>query len=1053
MPKWTAEQTQAIEQEGTNILVSAGAGSGKTAVLSERALRKVQEGVNIDEILILTFTKAAAYEMMIRIRDKIAKNGFTEQVNRIDKTYITTFDSFALSIVKKYHDRMNLKENVSIIDEHAISLVKEEMLDKLFDEYYQQQDPAFLNLITNFSLRDDKEIKQYILAINDKLDLKYDKKDYLTSYLEVYFDPKRIDQGIIEYERLLKNVIQEIASVLKDLELALDGDSYYQFLEVLAPLFHAECYEDIKCSLDIKLPRLPKNSDNQLKKNKERIKQYLEELSSMCLFENRDEMIKDYCSTKNDIQIIIELIQKLEDQIWHYKNEMNAFEFVDISKLAIDLVVQYPDIRAELKNYFKEIMIDEYQDTSDLQEQFIHLIENHNTYMVGDIKQSIYRFRNANPLIFKQKYDLYSKKVGGIKIDLNKNFRSRKEVLDNINIFFDAIMDDDFGGADYQASHRMVFGNHAYLQEGLTTQDYNIRILNYSIEKDSIYKKYTKDEIEAFTIASDIQKKIKEKYQVFDKDTGVLRDIQYSDFVILMDRSSKFTLYKKIFEYMNIPLTILRDENIMDQNEVYLIRNILKLIECLEAKDFGNRFQYCFVSIARSYLYSYPDQEIFHIVQKQLYFETEIIQKIQKIVNMISTMNLSNLISIIIEEFEFSKKLITFGNVQMGISVLEYFLDLASNLQELGYDYHRFIVYLDYIIDSGKAIKIPVSIMDKNSCQIMTIHKSKGLEYPICYYSGLSLSFNISDLKEKVLFDSEYGIVIPSFQNGYQDTFYKLLLKKKYMKEEISEKIRLFYVALTRCKEQMIVVANLEEQESYLNDGFVSSSEREQYRSFLDILKSIYEILEPYILPVSLDQVPLSQDYKILNTDKVFEKIDPVFFNVSEYSHDKEILVEKTHFSKSTHSLLTKEQKDNMSFGIRIHELLEMIDFKNPQVESLDISSFEKKLILSFLEQPFLSNIQEANVLKEYEFYMIDDSHQEKHGIIDLMLEYETHIDIIDYKLKYIEDLEYLEQLKGYQKYIEQKTKKKSYIYLYSIMDQKWKQIDEIVDMRSGKTR
>ena len=211
------------------------------------------------------------------------------------------------------------------------------------------------------------------------MDLKYDKKDYLASYLEVYFDPKRIDQGIIEYERLLKNVIQEIASVLKDLELALDGDSYYQFLEVLAPLFHAECYEDIKCSLDIKLPRLPKNSDNQLKKNKERIKQYLEELSSMCLFENRDEMIKDYCSTKNDIQIIIELIQKLDDQIWHYKNEMNAFEFVDISKLAIDLVVQYPDIREELKNYFKEIMIDEYQDTSDLQEQFIHLIENHNT--------------------------------------------------------------------------------------------------------------------------------------------------------------------------------------------------------------------------------------------------------------------------------------------------------------------------------------------------------------------------------------------------------------------------------------------------------------------------------------------------------------------------------------------------------------------------------------------------------------------------------------------------------------------------------------------------
>lgn len=1043
MPRWTEEQQQAIELEGTNILVSAGAGSGKTAVLSERALRKVKEGVNIDEVLILTFTKAAAYEMMLRIRDKIQKNGFTEQVNRIDKAYITTFDSFALSIVKKYHDRLNLKKDVSIIDENAISLVKKQNLDDIFDDYYRSNDSTFLKLITDFSLRDDKEIKQYILDINNKLDLKYDKNDYLDSYLKEFYSLENVTKKKNEYELLLKNIITKIETLLKDLELSLDGDSYVDFLEVLAPLLNSKTYDEIKNNLDIKLPRLPKNSSDELKKVKDDIKQYLDELSDMCVFESSNKMIADYLSTNDYIKVIIDIIKKLDERIIDYKNNHNSFEFVDISKLAIDLVVKYPAIKDELKNYFNEIMIDEYQDTSDLQEQFIQLIENNNTYMVGDIKQSIYRFRNANPFIFKQKYDNYTKESGGKKIDLNKNFRSRKEVLDNINLLFDSVMDDDFGGANYQESHRMVFGNQTYINEGKTDQNYNINVYNYQIEKDSEYKKYTKDEIEAFIIANDIKKKIEEQYQIFDKDTCILRDIKYSDFVILMDRSSKFTLYKRIFEYMKIPLTILRDENIMDQNEVYLIRNLLKLIECLETKNYENSFRYSFVSIARSYLFSYPDKEIFHIVNNNLYFENEIIKKAEKIVTLLPKLSLKEVISNLIDEFEISQKIITVGNVQMGISVLEYFLNLADNLQNLGYDYHKFIIYLDDIIDSGKEIKIPVSVSDNDSCQIMTIHKSKGLEYPICYYSGLSASFNVSDLKEKVLFDNEYGIITPCFTNGYQDTFYKLLLKKKYMKEEISEKIRLFYVALTRCKEQMIIISNLDEQDSNLINGLVSSARREQYRSFLDILKSIYEIVEDYIVPISLEDIPISHDYRILNTNKSFKNQSSTSLEVSEYTKNETTIIEHTHFSKTIHELISKDTKRNMEFGTKIHELLEVIDFKNIELAQLNISDFEKKSITAFLSQPILKNIKDANILKEYEFYMIDDYNIERHGIIDLMLEYDDHIDIIDYKLKYIEDLEYLNQLKGYKNYIEKKTNKQVNIYLYSILNNVLKQIDE----------
>lgn len=1041
MPNWTREQKKAIELEGSNILVSAGAGSGKTAVLSERALRKVKEGINIDEILILTFTKAAAYEMMLRIRDKLQKNGLIDQVNRIDKAYITTFDSFALSIVMKYHDRLNLKKEVTIIDEHAIAFLKKEALDQIFDDYYWNKDSSFLDLITDFSLRDDKEIKQYILSISDKMDLRYDKEKFLNEYIENFYNQEMTNRRVVEYEKILFEKIKQIEYLLKEIELSIDGEYYQKFLGVISPLLEASNYNEIKERLDIQLPRLPKGSDSIIKTQKESIKKRIEELVEMCSFENKEQMIMDYHDTKNNIEVIIHIIQKLDSEIQKYKYKYNSFEFIDISKLAIQLVEQYPDIRKELTKYFNEIMIDEYQDTSDLQEQFIRLIENNNVYMVGDMKQSIYRFRNANPEIFKQKYDTYAKGKDGIKIDLNKNFRSRKEVLDNINELFDSIMEDDFGGANYQESHRMVFGNTSYLEEGFTNQDYNINILSYTLEKDSIYQNYTKDEIEAFTIAKDIQKKITSKYQVLDKNTGKLRDIQYNDFVILMDRSSKFTLYKKIFEYFQIPLTILKDENIMNQNEVYLINNILKLIECVEKKEDNNRFRYCFVSIARSYLYSYTDQEIFHIINHHQYFETEIIQKIQKIVSKISIMNLQEIISSIIEEFCFTEKMITVGNIQTGLAVLDYFIELAGNLQKLDYDYHRFISYLDYIVEQGKEIKIPVSISDNNSCQIMTIHKSKGLEYPICYYCGLSLSFNVSDLKEKILFDSDYGIITPNFKNGYQDTFYKILLKKKYIGEEISEKIRLFYVALTRCKEQMILVANLEEQENIFLEDLVPTSEKEQYRSFIDMLESIYPRIESYIIPISLEELNLSHNYKILNTDKIFEEIDTKPITVSEYQQEESIIIESDHFSKKVHELLSSDQKRNIELGIRIHELLEQIDLKNPKLDSLNISEFEKNTIQKFLEQPLLSDIKKAKILKEYEFYTLDENNQEKHGIIDLILEYREHIDIIDYKLKGVEDPLYIEQLKGYQDYIEKKAKKRVQIYLYSILEQHLKKI------------
>lgn len=234
-PRWTKEQQEAIDKEGMNIIVSAGAGSGKTAVLSERALRKVSSGVDVDRLLILTFTKAAAYEMMIRIRDKIKAAGLVDQVEKIERAYITTFDSFALSVVKKYHSVLNISSQVRIIDASVISMVKKEFLNEIFEELYVSQDSKFYHLIRDFCMKDDQELKDSILKLNEKLDMKYDKKEYLDTYLE-RFREEKLEKDIVLFEQQLKGELKRVEPELEKIRLEVDGDFFGKILDVLNPL-------------------------------------------------------------------------------------------------------------------------------------------------------------------------------------------------------------------------------------------------------------------------------------------------------------------------------------------------------------------------------------------------------------------------------------------------------------------------------------------------------------------------------------------------------------------------------------------------------------------------------------------------------------------------------------------------------------------------------------------------------------------------------------------------------------------------------------------------
>ena len=1034
---WTDEQWEAIYEENKNIIVSAGAGSGKTAVLTERVIRKLKDGIDVNRLLILTFTKAAAGEMADRIRQKIKKiPELREQLDLLDTAYITTFDSFALSVVKKYHYLLNVSSNIGIIDSSVIALEKERVMDQIFLSYYEEEDPQFLQMIRTFCTKDDTEIKHSILRISNQLDLLSDKVSYLKEYLDQYYNEERLEENVCEFFSLIQEKISFIFRMVEDIFLY---DSEYAVIleESLAMLKEIKRYDDIGSHLNIKMPSAPRGSDSELKNLKAKISDTLKEIKKLAVYKNEEEIIQTLKSTYDTVQIIIEIILKFTEQMMAYKQEKGTYEFNDIAIMAIEVVKNHQEVREELRDYFQEIMIDEYQDTNDLQEEFISMISHHNVYMVGDIKQSIYRFRNANPYIFKNKYDSYSKSDLDKKIDLNKNFRSRKEVLENINTIFTLIMGEELGGANYLESHQMIFGNGVYLKEDAKCS-HEMEIVRYPYDKEI---GFNRDEIEAFIVARDILDKVNHGYLVLDKNSGNLRKVCYNDFAIIMDRATTFDLYKKIFGFLGIPITILKNEKMNDEADLLLIGNIIRLILKISVKEIDTEFKYLFVSIARSFLFSLDDEVIFDYFLNHTYLESEIYQKCLELSKTLAYTTSHQLIDEIIERFSFYEKYITIGNIHNGIVKLSKIREIATNLEDLGYSVWDFSDYLSSLKESGIEMQYEVGDHGATSVKLMTIHKSKGLEYPICYFSGLYKKFNISDLKEKFLYDKKYGIIAPYFDEGIGEVIWKDLVRDRYLKEEISEKIRLFYVALTRAREKMIMVLpDCGEIDFVSNATVLEDIVKRDFRTLADMLDFISFRLSSYEKKVSLEDVHLTREYAYLkksnyqdNLSKKEEKIE-----VFEYSFpDDEI--ESKSFSKKNHEVISKKQYELMQIGTKVHRCLEFFDFKQPNYEKIDDLNV-RKMLERLAKSLLMERVDEAKVYQEYEFDDEEDG-LELHGIIDLMLVYEDHIDIIDYKLSNIFDRAYDEQLKGYYHYVSKNTDKEIRLYLYSLLSGEFREV------------
>ena len=1046
---WTSEQLLAMSERGKNILVSAGAGSGKTAVLTERIVRLIEEGHNIKSLLVLTFTNAAAAEMKGRVRDKLKerykdnKNSiYKEALDYLDASNITTFNAYTMNLARKYFDRLNISRDFSISNDYYISLKADKKLDDILNDYYESNNLLLKDYFDTFKAVDDTDLKYNVYKIYYEASKKLDIESYLNNYVDDFYTNENIDSFVKRYTLFVRDEALKIKECVIDFRMTLDEKLNEVLIAKLIDcenkIDNAISYSDFKQLYElISVPKYfpPKKSpkgiakddkDDTKKKMTEAIKKFGEYVSY------DDEIGIGYSinQTREYAELYFEIAKKLYKRVQAFKMMNNYYSFSDIDRMVITLVRDNLDIREEIKSSLDEILIDEYQDNNDIQEEFIKLIGNNNVYMVGDVKQSIYRFRNANPYIFKEKYNAYKENNGGIKIDLNKNFRSRSEVLDDINLIFDDIMTDDLGDADYSLEHRMNFGNKDY-DVYKDNYNYNMEILtynqkDYNLDPESKGFDYSKEEIEFFAIANDINKKINSGLKIFDKKTNSLRKLKLSDICIIMDRGTKFTKLKQILEYNKIPAAINADSKLNESKIVPVVASLITLVVGHAYNKIDNEYYNALLTVGRSFLFKdlLTDDYLVSLVYDmknnkgdESYFDNPISKIAIDISKYVYQMSPTAVYEMILTNFKVSESLRLVGDVSQSLIVLEYIKDFILNIEVLGESLKDIKDYiLNIVNDENTDIKYTMSVDNVDGVKIMNIHKSKGLEFPICYFCGLSTPFNDYDYK------SDIGIINGNlFFELENPSAVKNVCKREYFKADRSEKNRLLYVALTRTREHMVLVMPEFDYDCPLPTSY------EGYKSMFDLLSIAKDKLTPYIKEIG-EINNLCKDYT--QNDKIVKYMSfKPKYNSLDY---KGSIIESSRISKEVIEVLSDDEVENLDYGEHLHKIMEMLDFKNIDLNNLNQEDY--KIISNVLTNDLFKNISEAKTYHEHEF-IFDKNNKEYHGIIDLLVEYDDHIDIIDYKLANIFHKEYDRQLSIYRDYVKTIIKDKPIrCYLLSLL-------------------
>lgn len=919
---WTTEQQQVIDLRNRNILVSAAAGSGKTAVLVERIVKIITDKnhpVDIDHLLIVTFTNAAAAEMRERIGNAIEKaldeqpgdEHLLRQLTLIHNAQITTIDSFCLYVVRNHFHEIDLEPNFRIGDEGELKLLREDVLGKVLEQNYEEPSEAFSDFVEGYaSGRTDAALNEMILQLYEFSRSYPWPEKWLDSFVGIYRIENRDELDRAEW---LAPLTQNIRFVLKDCEQLLkqalavtqqdDGPDMYEKavrsdLEKYESLSKLTSFCELSGALsDIKYDRLASSRGFEgdpdklelVKSLREQAKDVVKKLCKQYFFCSPEMMIEQLERTEPMLEEVVRLTKQFADEFAAAKRRKNLVDFHDVEHFALQILVDEETEKAkktaeEFRDTFEEIMIDEYQDSNEVQETLLRSISReergeNNIFMVGDVKQSIYRFRLARPELFMKKYDSYSLEESTTqRIDLHKNFRSREEVLTCTNDIFYKIMARSLGNVEYDAEAALYpgasypampvqenpAGEKAAEDEKVSGKQINgftpeilLADSNDELLEDTDFS--DKKTLEAKMVAEKIRHLMKTQ-PVTDKATGELRMARYSDIVILLRSLSGWA--DSLVEVLNgngIPAHTVFSTGYFSTVEVQTVLSMLRLLDnprqdipmaavlrspmagltdeelaVLRLEDGSVPFHEAVLELAEGLYEEDGQKEISnpeadqkqgknadekpenHIESTAHQKLLEFYKKYRQLRQLVPDTPIHELIEIILCETGYGHYVAAMPAGNRRTANLNMLLEKAAAYEKTSYKgLFHFVRYIDelqkYDVDFGEADMVGEN---EDVVRIMSIHKSKGLEFPIVIVSGMGKNFNKQDTRSKMVLHPELGIGL-DYMDGKKriksPTIAKKAIAKQIDLENLGEELRVLYVALTRAKEKLILTGTLKD--------------------------------------------------------------------------------------------------------------------------------------------------------------------------------------------------------------------------------------------------
>lgn len=892
--KWTDAQQQVIDLRDRDLLVSAAAGSGKTAVLVERIIQKVLDAghpVDIDRMLVVTFTKAAAAEMRERVAkaisarmDEDAGNAYlNRQYTLVHHAQITTIDSFCLYIVKNYFQCIDLEPGFRVGDQGELSLLGEDVLAEVLERWYASEDPQFTAFMDDYaSAKSDAPVAQMIRKLYEYSTSYPWQKEWLRGLAQPY-DPQALTpEALADENSWLQELLRELHAVLEGERLRLvrakqlceepDGPDMYtdvivRVLEQMEGMEQIRDYDELGLAVaKLDFGRLPVRrgytgdmaAKELVQKLRNQVKDDVQKLYKKYFSLPLAQQLEELADAQAAVQMLARLTMDYADAYETKKRERGLLDFSDIEHMALRILVDEQTkeptaVARELQAQFEEVMIDEYQDSNYVQEAILSAVSGGagraNRFMVGDVKQSIYRFRLARPELFMEKYDSFTHEPSEHqKICLDQNFRSRAQVLDSVNDLFEQLMKRDIGGVEYDDEARLRVGA-AYppLQE---KQAYKSRILltDRSAQALEAAGADSARALEAAMIAEEISRLM--DTQISDGNGG-LRQVRYSDIVILLRSPGSWGA--ELTEQLaarGIPSHRMSQTGYFAVSEVQTVLSLCHVID--------NPLQDIpLAAVLSSPFYAFADEELakIRLCGTHAFFYQHITdyaqngedaglrEKCRHFLDQLADyrerarhLGIHDLLDWILREHDYFHLVRALPAGEKRLANVEMLLRQAVAFEKTSYrGLFSFIRYMEqlqkYEVDFGEA---DVSGEQDDVVRIMSIHKSKGLEFPIVFVSGMGSRFNKKDSTDLMILDSTYGIGLSRVQgkrHRKHTTLLKEMIASRIARENIGEEMRVLYVALTRAREQLILTGTLNNPESALMDYEIQA---ETPLSFLD---------------------------------------------------------------------------------------------------------------------------------------------------------------------------------------------------------------------------